>query len=219
MGCKVRLSSVLALGAMFASGAAMRADTVFTSFGPNQSYNGVAWVDVGAVSLGNQVVAFPFVPTATAALSSVDIAVPHVGTTSGVVVSILSNNGGAPGGVLDTLSQVASLSTAISSFSCGTSCPVLQAGSEYWLVAQESDGSTRSQFFFSPTATGTWYYNEAGSTTGPWNVATLTPSIGAFDVNANVTQSPVPEPSSLLLLGSGMMGVLGMARRRFVRQG
>ena len=76
---KVRLGSILALALMFSVSLAMRADTVFSSFGPNQSYQPKSWVDVGNGGAGDQVVAFPFVPTETAYLTSVDAALYNVG--------------------------------------------------------------------------------------------------------------------------------------------
>jgi hypothetical protein len=42
-------------------------------------------------------------------------------------------------------------------------------------------------------------------------------TIGANDFSLNATVSAIPEPSSIFLLGMGMLSVAGMARRRFLR--
>jgi hypothetical protein len=203
----------------------MRADVIFSNFGPSQTYQGGKWWTVGnSPGFGTQDVAFSFTPTATAAVTGADLALSSDQFSAGVAPLILfieSDLGGTPGTILGTLTQTESYpsypTTAVVNFACSGSCSTLDAGTNYWLVAQQTDPTDESDWLFSFGDTGTWYYDETGSGTGPWTAATVGNQIGAFDVTGNAAPSPTPEPGSLALLGSGLVGILAVAKRRVSR--
>ena len=208
----VSVLSIVALAFIsLASASRLRADTIFTNLGPGDSYQTNHQWNVGTGSGENQAVAFSFVPTETATLTDVSLGLYQISGTSPTNVYIESNLSGEPGSILDTLTQVGSVTptSSLVDFTC-SSCSQLQAGTTYWIVGQQSDSSSLAGWNLSNSDIGTWYYNFAGSATGPWT-ATDNP-ISAFEVDGT---SPVPEPSTVVLLGTGILGLAGTVRRKF----
>jgi hypothetical protein len=127
------------------------------------------------------------------------------------VIDFYSNAGGAPGALLftDTVTsgamatgdttygyQIYGYSADIGSFG-------VVGGTEYWLSVVGQG----------PNA---WYWSTAsGGTAAAYQAHAAVPTDLAFGLATAI--SAAPEPSEIVLTSTGLIGMLGVARRRFVR--
>lgn len=210
-----RLAS-LATAGLLCTSAAMRADVIYNTFGPGNSYDNVTGYDIGGSPGVNQAYAIPFVPTETATVTGATLALALEGGNTQMILSLASSANGAPGSILNTFTQIGSPGPQpqLIDFDCA-GCAVLTAGETYFLVATQSIGSN-SAWFFATSGTETVYFNANGTAFGPWTaVDGITP---AFNVEGTSSASPVPEPSGLLLLAIGLGVMAGGVRKLRTRR-
>lgn len=221
---RVVLASLLLLLLMPASA---KADSVYSNFSPGYTDSGNA-VSVAGSNFGGEYYAVSFTPTNT--ITFTDALADLLWFTGEPTVDayLMSDNGGLPGLAFATLIQSGSIGNGTVAFTCAANCPVLTAGTQYWLELQETDPNTSIGWYLSSTdfSNGTdetvrytYYgpdspfywpvdYRNAFEIDGT-SVANLS---NALDDDPLGDPNSVPEPGTLDLLLGGL-AALGCAAR------
>ena len=193
------------------------ADSVvlFNDFGPADQLSD-NFLQIGGAFPGfpGQRPAFAFVPTATAALDQLDLALGVFGTSHGLTISLTADSAGQPGSVLESLSVSVSAFEEIVPIQSVTH-PLLVEGTQYWLTATPTDFND-SYVWWVPSILD---LGTRASQFGGSDVWTVTEGrlLGGFDITGNAPSS-VPEPASGALTIVGATALLAFRRNWFAKR-
>jgi PEP-CTERM motif len=202
----------------------MKADTIFSNLASGQ-VPGTVCCGVGGFGINAGALAVQFVPQSTFVFTDTELPLAfNSGTTNEARVFLMTDSAGKPGTVLEDFTIAGLPSTTLGTIFTFTSTaqPVLDGGTAYWLAVTPADSTSSVSWRRSSTgadvvtASNTMINLTDTSLAGPWQSF---PSGGlgqnrpAFQIDGTPIAT-TPEPSSLLLLGSGLLGLAGTTWRK-----
>jgi len=167
---------------------------------------------------GNQQYAGGFVPISDVQLDRIEAVIWLATGANALDLWIAADDNGVPGAAIESFHLVDAMTfglptgtVTIPVVATSTTQPILLAGNQYWVAAEVSElfevarWSINSIGDTGPAASGNF-----GTWTGSDDA--LRPAFRIF--GESVGDTAIPEPSSLLLLSSGLLGLAGLRRRR-----
>jgi hypothetical protein len=151
--------------------ACVRADTLFSNFDPGYTDSGSA-VSVAGSDVGGEYYSVAFTPSTDATFTDAITDLLWFGGQFTVNASVLADDAGLPGATLAALDQSTPVTNGLETFTCSSACPLLQAGTQYWLQLLEPEPDTDIGWYVSTTdmpvdwnytqgytfyASGTWW--------------------------------------------------------------
>jgi len=218
----LRLTHILSAAAVLFAGImpVAKADTIFSNITTPDSFPGGRFPVIGPQAFGGieyQAIGEEFTPTGNATLTETEVIVgffsgegdPHFNE------SLYTNNNGLPGTLVQSLATDLTASSTPGAVDVDGLSIALTAGSSYWLVLTPFDGDTAIDWDDEGSSAQPEALSNSGAPPSAWTHATSSDNV-QFAIDGTLAPtSAVPEPSSFVLLVTGLAGAAGVARRRF----